>query len=107
MKFAVRQLQEAEEDLLAIYLYVAAADSVDRAELLLERLEATIGSLDQLARRGRAPPELAKVGVREFREIVSRPYRIVYEITGRTVFVHAVLDGRRDLVDLLAERLLR
>ena len=34
-------------------------------------------------------------------------YRIVYEIAGREVHVLAILDGRRDLQDLLAERLLR
>jgi predicted metalloprotease len=39
------------------------------------------------------------------REVVERPYRIVYRITGRTVAVLGVLDGRRELEDVLLERL--
>ena len=31
----------------------------------------------------------------------------IYQIEGQTVFVHCVLDGRRDLQELLERRLLR
>jgi toxin ParE1/3/4 len=53
------------------------------------------------------PAEPGRVGVLEFREVTLKRYRIVYEVVGRTVYVHAVLDGRRDLEDLLVRRLLR
>jgi plasmid stabilization system protein ParE len=52
-------------------------------------------------------PELARLGMRTWREIVARPYRLIYRIEGDTVNVLAVFDGRRDLEDLLFERLLR
>ena len=52
-------------------------------------------------------PELASSGTRMWRELVVRPYRIVYRIRKDTVMVGAVLDGRRDLEDLLLERLTR
>ena len=40
-------------------------------------------------------------------ELTIRPYRLVYRIEGDTVTVLAVFDARRDLEDLLFERLLR
>jgi len=35
------------------------------------------------------------------------PYRLVYRVASRDVFVLALVDGRRDLEDILFERLLR
>lgn len=57
--------------------------------------------------RGRIPPELERIGIREFREIICNPYRIIYTIMKSQVVVYCILDGRRDLQDLLEERLLR
>ena len=45
--------------------------------------------------------------MRTWREPIVRPYRLVYRIEGDTVTELAVFDGRRDLEDILLERLLR
>jgi toxin ParE1/3/4 len=45
--------------------------------------------------------------MRTWRELVMRPYRMIYRMEGDTVTVLAVFDGRRDLGDLLLERLTR
>ena len=42
-----------------------------------------------------------------WRELVVKPYRIVHRIRENIVMVGAVVDGRRDLEDLLLERLTR
>jgi toxin ParE1/3/4 len=107
MKAAVSFTPEAEDDLVALHAYVSSAASVGRADALLTRLETACRSLELLPRRGHVPPELDRVGVSEFREIHVRPYRIIYAIVEHDVHVHAVLDGRRDLPELLAQRLLR
>jgi len=93
--------------MLAIYQYVARYDCVENADRLLTLLENNIDQLSLLPQRGHYPPELERVGVRGFREIHCKPYRIIYEIDGSEVFVHCVLDSRRDLVDLLHQRLVR
>ena len=82
------------------YSSPAAADSV------LERIEQAFSSLSELPLRGRYPKELLDVGVREYREICFRPYRIVYQVTERTVYVYLIADGRRDLQTLLQRRFL-
>ena len=42
----------------------------------------------------------------EFREVLFKPYRIIYEVVKTQVYVHCVLDGRRNIQDLLQERIL-
>jgi len=107
MKYQVRVVAEAEEDILDVYRYVLRADGSDRAEYVLRKLWASCQSLANMPRRGHCPPELEPIGVRGYREVHFKPYKIIYEIVGRKVFVHCVLDGRRAVQEALERRLLR
>ncbi len=107
MPFEVLVLPEGEDDLVDIYNYVAVHDSAGLAEKLLDTLEIKIISLNSAPERGHCVPELSRIHATGFREIHFKPYRIIYQIVGNTVFVHAVLDGRRELRVLLERRLLR
>lgn len=107
MKFIVNVTAEAERDLYEIYRYVAPHDAPAKADRLLDNLEKAVASLEALPLRGHCPPELERIGVREYREVFYKPYRIIYRISGNVVSVYCILDGRRDLPDLLQERLLR
>src|SRR5262245_14232426 len=106
MIYHVRLLKDAEEDLFEIVTYVEAHDSPLNAERLLANLERTCQSLQDLPERGRVPPELKAIGVSEYREVFFKPYRIIYRMQGTTVFIYAILDGRREITDLLHQRLL-
>ena len=106
-RYRVRIVEDAERDLTDIYRFIAARDSVDRAADVLGRLESLCLDLTELPLRGHVPPEMERIGVTTFREVHFKPYRVIYEVTGREIFVHCVLDGRRDLQALLERRLLR
>lgn len=97
----------AEDDIFDVYRYVALNDSIERADKLFSALRNTCLTLKTLPLRGTIPPELFEIGVTEFREIRYKPYRILYSIEGAAVYVHCVLDGRRDVQTILQERLLR
>lgn len=107
MKFKVHVIADAEQDIFEIYHYISASGSPLNAEKLLGEIEQTIISLEHMPERGHMPPELKRIDVYGYREIHLKIYRIIYEIIGHDVFVHCVLDGRRDLQDLLRQRLLR
>ena len=107
MKFEVFLTADAEEDIFGIYNYVSLIDSLEKAEYLFGKLRETCVSLENFPDRGHLPPELERINVRGYLEIHYKPYRIIYQIRNKEVFIHCVLDGRRNLQDLLQERLLR
>ena len=107
MTYQVFILSDAEDDLYKIYRYVAAYDSIDKAESLFNKLEETCYTLSKLPARGHIPQELERIGILDYKEIHYKPYRIIYQIIESSVYIHCVLDGRRDLQELLQERVLR
>lgn len=102
---SVRWARSARRDLDAIIGYLA--NRSPRAALAtLDRLAARGRSLTMHAERGRVVPELARLHIQEYRELVVKPYRIIYRVRGATVLVLVVVDARRSLEDLLLERLI-
>ena len=73
----------------------------------MKRLHGRAESLQDFPERGRLVPELLDLGLRAWRELIERPYRIVYRISGDGVIVEVVFDGRLDASSLLSDRLLR
>jgi len=96
----------ARRDLDAIVGYIAT-DSIENALSVLDRLQKRADSLTTAAEGGRLVPELRSIDVHQYRELVERPWRIVYRIEPDSVMVLAVLDGRRELESLLLDRLVR
>jgi toxin ParE1/3/4 len=46
------------------------------------------------------------LGIREYREVFFKPYRIIYRVMDKNVYVLLIVDGRRDMQSLLQRRLL-
>ncbi len=106
-RYAVVLTQEVESDLLDLFDYIAKKDSVVNAYYVLDELEALIFSLQEQPERGHYPPELYEHGVKTYREVSFKPYRIIYEVLNKHVVVLACFDGRREMQLLLERRLLR
>jgi toxin ParE1/3/4 len=105
-RFLVVWAEAAVRDLEEIATRIAL-DSPPNAAGVLERLERKAAALEVAPLRGHVVPELQRFGIGTFRELPARPHRIFYRVTGRTVHVLAVLDGRRELADVLLDRLIR
>ena len=105
-RFRVVWAEAAVRDLEEIVGFVAS-ESLSSAERLLGTLRTKAASLEMVPLRGRVVPELAHFGMRSWRELSVRPSRVVYGVSRDTVTVLAVFDGRRELEDVLLERLLR
>ena len=94
----------ARSDLDAIINYIAV-DSVIKALAVLGKLEKKAASLSAQSGRGRIVPELKTIGINHYRELIVKPWRIVYRVESDRVLIMAVLDSRRDLDHLLLQRL--
>lgn len=104
--FRVIWTEVATSDLEEIVSYIAL-DSKSNARKILARIRGKAKSLRSFPERGRFVPEFLQFGLRTWRELIVGPYRIFYRIVYKKVLVSAVLDGRRDLQDVLLSRLLR
>ena len=103
--FRVQWTASARQDLMEIIQYIAA-DNTETALRQLEKIERRAKTLSQNPKRGRAVPELLAIGISNYRELIVRPWRLLYRIDRRHVYVIALLDSRRKLEDILLERLI-
>lgn len=105
--YSVRLTVHATLDVEDIYTHIARQDGVDKANHVLSRIEKAIASLAALPERGVYPKELAALGIQDYREVFFKPYRIIYCLRKKTVYILLVADGRRDMQALLQRRLLQ
>ena len=98
---------QAKADLKEVFIYVSVNDNIESANKLLDGLEETCYKLEKYPERGHIPPELRQTGIKNYLEIHFKPYRIIYEIEGKLVYVHSVIDGRRNIEEILNNRILR
>ena len=107
MTFQVLLTDDASRDLGELYDYIESHDAPGRAAYVLEQVEKAFSSLCENPDRGAWPKELLAVGLREYREIFFKPYRIIYRVMAKKVYVLVIADGRRDMQTLLQRRLLQ
>lgn len=105
-RFEVELAQGAEDDLEEIHAYLTENRSAEDADALLDEFIGAIETLESFPARGAVPKELDALGIREFRQILLRQYRLIYRIIGVKVLILVIADGRRDMQTLLERRLL-
>ncbi len=83
----------ALEDLRQIRSWVAR-ERPDAAKRLATRIRERVEALADLPMSGRVVPE---IGIETYREVIVRPYRVIYEVREIDVFILRVWHSRRDL----------
>lgn len=106
MPFAVLLTHDAARDLEEICDYIALHDMPQKADYVFEQITRTFSRLSESPERGTYPKELLSLGIREYREVFFKPYRIIYRVLGKPIYILLIVDGRRDMRSLLQRRLL-
>ena len=107
MSYQVLLTKDAARDLEELYDYIFRHDSPENATYVLNAIEDVVNNLADLPNRGSHPEELQRLGIRDYREVFFKPYRVIYRVMGQQVFIYLIADGRRDFRTLLENRLLR
>jgi toxin ParE1/3/4 len=107
MSYQVFLTDDASCDLEELFDYIEAYDTLEKADYVVDKIEEAFSSLSDNPERGAYAKELLAVGLREYREVYFKPYRIIYRIIARHVYVMVIADGRRDMQILLQRRLLQ
>ena len=104
--YQVKWTSNAKEDLLDIVGYIKK-ENVNAARNVYERIKEKAQSSNMFPLRGRVLPELQKEGITIYRELIAHPWRIIYKIENKTVYIMAVFDSRQNVEELLLQKLLR
>jgi toxin ParE1/3/4 len=106
MRYTVFMLQEAEYDLESIFSCILGSGNPSAAKDMIRLIRKACESLSQIPERGHVPPELARADNYEYRQIIVKPYRIIYQVVESCVFLFGIIHGRRNVDEVLRQRLL-
>ena len=103
--FEVIWTKNAQFDLESIIEYIKI-DSVNIAKKIFFEIKEECANLHYFPERKRVVPELQQIGILKYREIIHERYRIIFKIENTKVYVLLVVDSRRNLEDILFQRLI-
>ncbi len=103
--YTVYWSETAQRDLSAILEYIARG-SIAAAYKTYQSIKHAAADLKDLPHRGRIVPELQAFSIMSYRELVVSSWRIIYRVESNRVMVFAVIDSRRNVEDILLDRLL-
>ena len=72
-----------------------------------ERIKESSIKIGEFSEQGRVIPELQNENLTKFREIIVKPWRVMYRSEGKDILILAIIDGRRNIEDILMKRQLR
>jgi len=107
MAYQILLTDDASRDLEDLYDYIDSHDAPGKAGYVLDQIENVFTSPSENPERGTYPKELLAIGLRDYREIYLKPYRVIYRVMAKRVYVMVITDGRRDMQALLQRRLLQ
>jgi plasmid stabilization system protein ParE len=73
---------------------------------MYEQQSKACDSLSQNPERGNVPSEIEGLSEMLCRQIVIKNYRIIYQVIGKVVIIHGIIDGRRNIRETMRQRLL-
>ena len=106
MSYTVLLLEAAIKDIEAIYRYIRKSGNKKAARDMIVNIREACNSLSENPERGHIPDELSQIGQFEYRQIIVKKYRIIYQIAGPNIFVFGIIHGNRNIGEVLRQRML-
>ncbi|MCH9646016.1 MAG: type II toxin-antitoxin system RelE/ParE family toxin [Proteobacteria bacterium] len=103
--FKVLWAKSAKNDLEEIIEYIKI-DDIDAAKNIFLAIKSECNELYYFPEKFRVVPELHKINILQYREVIYKRWRVVYKIVGKKVYILFVVDTSRNVEDVLLQRLL-
>ncbi len=103
-QFEVIWTKNAQFDLVSIIEYIKI-DNVNIAKKIFFEIKKECENLYYFPQKKRVVPELQQIGILKYREIIHERWRIIFKIDNTKVYILLVVDSRRNLEDILFQRL--
>ena len=107
MPFTVLLLEEAVQDIEAIYTHIQKFGNKQAARNMVSSLRKACDSLSENPERGHIPAEFSRTPHFEYRQIIQNKFRIIYQVAKPNVFVFGIIHGAQNISEVLRQRLLR
>ena len=104
--YNVNVSKSAKKDLREIDKFIARNNPMNLLDVL-KKIENRINSLKKFPERGGYVPELLKHNIKDYRQLIESPWKIIYKIDNDIVNILIIIDSRRNTQDLLVEKLLK
>ena len=104
-KYTVKWTAPARDDVDEIIDYISKTN-ISYAIKILDKIEGAVKNLSTFPERYRIVPELEKYGYFLYRDIVVEYWKIIYKIENNHVYIMLVIDGRRNLDDILLKKMI-
>ena len=105
-KYFVNVSKSAKNDLREIIRFIEKNNPMNALNIL-KRIEDRIKSLENFPERGGYVPELLKQNIKDYRQLIESPWKIIYKIDNDIVNILIIIDSRRNSQDLLVEKLIK
>ena len=109
MSYKVMFVDHAEQDLRSTYGYIAAEFSDVLARKVYAEIRDTILLLEDNTALGHAIPQLSKLGMTDYRQLViGKRNKVIYQIDAaeKHIYIHLICNARQDFDAALARRML-
>ncbi len=106
MPYSVILLEEAIKDIEAIYRYIRKSGNKKAAKDMVINIRKACSSLSENPERGHIPDELSQIGQFEYRQIMVKKYRIIYQLAKPNIFIFGIIHGNRNIGEVLRQRML-
>ena len=107
MPHKVMFVRSSEQDLRELKRYLMERFGQEVWQSSYHHIKEATDSLQQLPLSGTIPPELERLNLVQYRQVIVGMNRMIYEVRDQTVYIHIVCDTRKDLQSLLMQRLMR
>lgn len=106
MSYTVLFLEDTTKDIEAIYRYIRKSGNKKTATEMISHIREACHRLSINPERGHVPKELSQIGQFQYRQIIVKKYRIIYQIARPNIFVFGIIHGSRNTSEVLTRRLL-
>ena len=104
-KFDIKWTSPALDDLDEIIEYISKTN-LTYAIKVMDKIYEQVNKLDISPERCRIVPELEKYGYLIYRQLIVDYWKIIFKIEENIVYIMLVIDGRRNIEDIILKKIL-
>jgi toxin ParE1/3/4 len=106
MKYKINWSKDAGEEFIEIISWYKHTTGKNIAQRIYSKINSRIKKLKDMPGMGKPVQILKDIGINDYRQIIQDHWIIYYKVEGQTVNIISVIDGRRNLEEILYKKMI-